>query len=572
MLPSSFVWWLIPCSVVILGCGSTPTNVPSPSDDAPAWVAPAERQAVDQAPAAHELESSGGEDPEAEAVVDVPSGAGNSTERAQVETSPSDTESASALESETESDLPAASNEPAAVTPAAEPEVEPALAPGPVLRIVAKDGSGDHRSISAAIRASGYLDEIQIMPGTYRESVVIDRRISLSRGAGPGAVIIDGGAAPALTLDRVTMIEVSGLVLKGGRDAYAAVLVKQGQLKLSSCRMDASPGSAAAGASQAGAQLVLLDCLVRAGDGTSLAIAADARGALESCEFSWNQGNQAPFIDPANISVVTMKSCVFGRKAIEGPFLVSTNLLRMLPADGSPTLYVQPDRDQWPHWATPDETHFVSLALAADRAQAGSLVLVAPGTYRERVGIVRPLTISSTGSSGEVQLETTGESVLWINASGKVVLEGLSLRSSVGQSISAVQINGGQVDLTDCRIDNEAGHGLIVTSNHAISSLTMSGCRVFSRNKAVYATGAATTLELKDCLLAGEAIALFLVDGATAKVSNSTFDSDRYAVELWGPTASARLEGCTILRARQVLAFNEGASRSQVQTAGLIVK
>jgi hypothetical protein len=100
----------------------------------------------------------------------------------------------------------------------------------------------------------------------------------------------------------------------------------------------------------------------------------------------------------------------------------------------------------------------------------------------------------------------------------------------------------------------------------------MSGCQLFSSNKAVYATGETTTLNLKDCHLAGESIALFMMNGATSEVRNSTFDSDRYAVELWGPTASARLEGCTILRAGQVLAFNEGASRSQVQTAGLIVK
>jgi len=561
MLQSSLCWWFIPGLAALLGCGSTSADVPLGLN-----------VATERAPASARI-------PDADDLSTAPGRDGILLDQEQFEDAPSDESADPApapgtlLETDIE-DSPTqepASTETAADDPATpnEPESE---ASGPVVLTVAKDGSGDHPSISAAIRAADYLDEIRIMPGSYNEAVVLDRRVTLTRGPGTGPVIIDGGASPALTLDRVTMIEVNDLILRGGDDALAAIVVKQGQLKLSSCRLDASPNSAAAGASRAGAQLIMVDCVIRAGEGSALAFHPEARGALESCRFSWTPDNPMPFIDPEDIPVLTMRNCVFGRKTIEGPFLVSTNLLSMLPADGSPTLYVQPDRDQWPHWATRDETHFESLTLAIDRAPAGSHVLVSPGTYREQVGIVKPLTITSTGSSGEVLLETVGESALWINASAKVVLQGLSIRASVGQSIPAVQINGGQVELIDCRIDNEAGHGLIVTSNHAASHLTMSGCQLFSSNKAVYATGETTTLNLKDCHLAGESIALFMMNGATSEVRNSTFDSDRYAVELWGPTASARLEGCTILRAGQVLAFNEGASRSQVQTAGLIVK
>jgi len=438
--------------------------------------------------------------------------------------------------------------------------------------VVARDGSGDHATIAAALRAAGYLDEIRIQPGTYNEDLVIDRRVSMRRGAGQGPVIINGRDRPALTLDRVTMIEASDLVLKGGSEAAAAVVVNQGQLRLSACRLDASPGSAAAGTSDPGAQLILVDCIVRSGEGTALAMTGDSKGALESCRFTWERDNPAPFMDPETMAVVTLRDCVFGQKPIDGPFLVSKNLLSLLPDEGAPTLFVQPDRSLWPHWAGLNETHFESLSLAADRAPTGSHLQIAPGTYAERVGIVRSLTLSSTGGSEEVVLKGKDHSALWVNTDGNVTLRGLSLSSSAGKGTPAVQINGGHVDLINCHIANDQGHGVIVTDNYAESQVSVAGCRLFSAKKAVYATGGSTRLTLSDCLLAGDSIALFLMDGASSEVTNSTFDTERYAVELWGPGTSARLEGCTILRASQVLAFNEGAVRSQVQTAGLIVK
>ncbi|MFT7463180.1 MAG: pectin methylesterase-like acyl-CoA thioesterase [Pseudohongiellaceae bacterium] len=447
-----------------------------------------------------------------------------------------------------------------------------AAVPEPVVFVVALDGSGDFRTITKAIQAASYLDEIRIQPGTYTEAVLIDRRITMTRGPGQGPVIIDGGELPALTLDRVTIVEVSDLVLKGGSGSLAAAVVTKGQLRLQSCRLDASPGSAAVGTSASSAQLILVDCIVRAGDGRALAMASGSKGALESCHFSWGSDNTTPFIDPEQTAVVTVKNCQFGQKPINGPFLVSKNLLTMLPEDGMPTLFVEPNRELWPHWASAHGTHFQSLALAADRAPEGSHIQVAPGTYSERVGIVRSLTVSATGDSGAVKIDGGEQSALWINAESEVVLRGLSLAASVGGGTPTVQINGGSVTLSNCRIDNDMGHGLIVTDHYAPSQVSLTGCRVFSKKKAVYGTGDQATLLLKDCLLAGESIALFLMNGATSSVTNSTFDTERYAVELWGPGSSARLEGCTILRASQVLAFKEGAVRSQVQTAGLIVK
>lgn len=575
--PDTARWFLL-CLVTLLGCtgpGATDTAQPPQAD-----MDPSTGMAPDQQPAPPlpVVDADRAAPPQA-SLADQPVAA--SADRAVDEAASQPGEQA-ADDGETETGGPPAattaalpSSEPEDPAPSQAPSAPPSTkeaADGPRMRVVARDGTGDHTTIAAAMRAAGYLDEIRIQPGTYNEALVIDRRVSLRRGAGLGPVIINGGERPALTLDRVTMIEVSDLVLKGGAEAMAAVVVNKGQLRLTACRLDASPKSAAAGTSGPGAQLILADCIIRAGEGTALAMTGDSKGALESCRFSWGRGNPMPFIDPEAMAVVTVRDCVFGQKPIDGPFLVSKNLLSLLPDDGAPTLFVQPDRSLWPHWASLHETHFESLSVAADRAPTGSHLRIAPGTYAERVGIVRSLTLSSTGGSEEVVLKGNDRSALWINTAGNVTLRGLSLTSSASKGTPAVQINGGHVNLINCHIANDQGHGVIVTDNHAESQVSLAGCRLFSAKKAVYATGGNTHITLSDCLLAGDSIALFLMDGATSEVTNSTFDTERYAVELWGPSTSARLEGCTILRASQVLAFKEGAVRSQVQTAGLIVK
>ncbi|MEX1336382.1 MAG: hypothetical protein AB1Z66_13905, partial [Candidatus Limnocylindrales bacterium] len=57
--------------------------------------------------------------------------------------------------------------------------------------IVAADGSGDYTTIWAAVDVAEDGDEIQVMPGRYVESVVIDKDITLAGQDDPAAVILD---------------------------------------------------------------------------------------------------------------------------------------------------------------------------------------------------------------------------------------------------------------------------------------------------------------------------------------------------------------------------------------------
>lgn len=61
-------------------------------------------------------------------------------------------------------------------------------AEGPI--IVAQDGSGHHATIQAAIDAATDGDEILIRPGTYAESIITDKSVSLTGDGDPADIVI----------------------------------------------------------------------------------------------------------------------------------------------------------------------------------------------------------------------------------------------------------------------------------------------------------------------------------------------------------------------------------------------
>lgn len=121
--------------------------------------------------------------------------------------------------------------------------------------VVAHDGSGDHSTISAAVAAAVDGDEIVVRPGTYAESVAIDKSITL-RGDGDRDSVIVAFPTDGLRLELTTgsegdpsdplvtysvptgfqlaadAIELSGLTISGPRPGVA-IAVNEGNTLLS---------------------------------------------------------------------------------------------------------------------------------------------------------------------------------------------------------------------------------------------------------------------------------------------------------------------------------------------------
>jgi len=95
-----------------------------------------------------------------------------------------------------------------------------AVVPGTVLSdtiTVRQDGTGDFTTISAAVAAAAATDMIDVGPGTYAESITIDKSLTVIGTSGSSATILDGANAFRLfrILGTVT-VHLEGLTITRG--------------------------------------------------------------------------------------------------------------------------------------------------------------------------------------------------------------------------------------------------------------------------------------------------------------------------------------------------------------------
>ncbi|MEU4161310.1 AAA family ATPase [Actinoplanes sp. NPDC026670] len=102
---------------------------------------------------------------------------------------------------------------------------------------------------------------------------------------------------------------------------------------------------------------------------------------------------------------------------------------------------------------------YPTLRDALEVAPDGAVVLLAPGTYRERIDLAgRRLTVRASGDPGSAVVDASGlEGPALAVASGEVEVEGLAL---VSDDYPAVAIGGGRVRLRRCELSAGYGAGL----------------------------------------------------------------------------------------------------------------
>jgi len=137
---------------------------------------------------------------------------------------------------------------------------------------VGKGGQGQCLSLKVALRQARAGTEIVMLPGIYRESVVVDKDVSILALGEPGEVVIEGVAGPALTVV-ARVVSLQGLTLLATGDA-PALLVTSGNPQIVGCVLKSiAPCVELEGA---GTSPVFRDCTfqaegsmgVRAGSGT----------------------------------------------------------------------------------------------------------------------------------------------------------------------------------------------------------------------------------------------------------------------------------------------------------------
>ncbi|MGW1726756.1 right-handed parallel beta-helix repeat-containing protein [Streptomyces sp. NPDC002306] len=145
---------------------------------------------------------------------------------------------------------------------------------------VAPRGWGTFKTIVAAVREAPEGAVISVQPGTYTESVVLDRDVTLTAEKGRGTVrIVAGAHGPALTV-RSPGGRVRGLVLEGG-GKDPAVLVTAGAVELDGCEITGG-GAQVTGT----ATPVLRDCELHHTGDIGLYLGGDSRAVVENTGIS----------------------------------------------------------------------------------------------------------------------------------------------------------------------------------------------------------------------------------------------------------------------------------------------
>ena len=124
---------------------------------------------------------------------------------------------------------------------------------------VGKGGLGHFLSLKVALRNARPGSEILLLPGHYRESVVVDKDVTILVQGDAGEVVLEGVAGPALTL------QIPGVVLRGltlrAPAGEAAFLSAGGSAQLEACILE---GSESCADLRSGASVQFKDCRLRA--------------------------------------------------------------------------------------------------------------------------------------------------------------------------------------------------------------------------------------------------------------------------------------------------------------------
>ncbi len=197
---------------------------------------------------------------------------------------------------------------------------------------VGRGGNGDCLSLKVALRQAQAGTEILLLPGTYRETVVVDKDVTILAEGAPGEVTLLGVSGPALVLQS-SAIHLKGLTLQAGltpalRILSGAPLVEACTLHSEVCCADLEGtstqaifrdcafqcegsigvrvgtgaqaqlqggtllGFTTAGVSlEPGAQVTLKDVVVGGGTGVGLRVAPRGQASLEGCTVAGEAGS-----------------------------------------------------------------------------------------------------------------------------------------------------------------------------------------------------------------------------------------------------------------------------------------
>lgn len=144
--------------------------------------------------------------------------------------------------------------------------------------LVSRDRPGAYQSIGEALRAASDGAVITVAGGTYEESLVITRLVTIAAASGASDVLIRVGSGSAVVID-AEAVQLSGLTISGGDADTAAVEIRRGEAALDACRITGAGWTAILAWHQG--TLVTRDCRIDEVQGAGIVVTSPGGNTVE---------------------------------------------------------------------------------------------------------------------------------------------------------------------------------------------------------------------------------------------------------------------------------------------------
>ncbi len=158
--------------------------------------------------------------------------------------------------------------------------------------IVSPSGAGHYRTISEAIRIAPVNATIRVMPGVYRESLVLDKAVEILGMGTVEEIIVENTDAPCLLM-QTESASVLGLTLRGraglSGNKHYAVDIPEGELILEGCDIT-SDSLACVAIHGSQANPTISNCQIHDGKEGGIYVFDQGQGRIENCDIYSNTG------------------------------------------------------------------------------------------------------------------------------------------------------------------------------------------------------------------------------------------------------------------------------------------
>ena len=333
-----------------------------------------------------------------------------------------------------------------------------------------------YRTIGDAVAAAGHGDVISVQPGTYLESVVLHREITLSAAGAAGGVRIESRDAPAIRIAGESAT-LSGVVIRHRGEQTSAVDVPTGRLRMDECTVEAD--SAAALYAHGAAEVNARGCEFTNPSGAGVIFVEGAEGSLTDCTLRNVKASAVVIRTSANPQLV---ACTI--TDVAGSGLLAAEQARGTVRDcrilraGNPAVAIEGDSATQISTTVIEEADGVGVLVASGstplledcavtRSGAQGIALVegaAPDLQRVEVrdsaGYGVHVLDTSAGTFTECVVAGSGDTAVLVSGAVTSSFEGLHVDGGAGAGVSVGESATPTFD--ELRVDRTEGAGIEV--------------------------------------------------------------------------------------------------------------